>query len=77
VIGVDPVLMAATNSSAGVMGKMISPQNLSVGAAGVGAVGREGEILARVLVHSVILTTLMGVLAMLQAYVVPWMVPKL
>jgi lactate permease len=75
--GLDPVLMAATNSSAGVMGKMISPQNLSVGAAGVGAVGREGEILARVAVHSLILTTLMGLLALLQAYVVPWMVPKL
>jgi lactate permease len=75
--GFDPVLMAATNSSAGVMGKMISPQNLSVGAAGVGAVGREGEILAKVIVHSLILTTLMGLLAMLQAYVVPWMVPKL
>ena len=75
--GLDPVLMAATNSSAGVMGKMISPQNLSVGAAGVGAVGREGEILAKVLIHSIILTTLMGLLAMLQAYVVPWMVPKL
>jgi L-lactate permease len=75
--GLDPVLMAATNSSAGVMGKMISPQNLSVGAAGVGAVGREGEILAKVVVHSLILTTLMGLLAMLQAYVVPWMVPKL
>jgi glycolate permease/lactate permease len=75
--GLDPVLMGATNSSAGVMGKMISPQNLSVGAAGVGAVGREGEILAKVVVHSVILTTLMGLLAMLQAYVVPWMVPQL
>jgi lactate permease len=75
--GLDPVLMAATNSSAGVMGKMISPQNLSVGAAGVGAVGREGEILAKVIIHSLILTTLMGLLAMLQAYVVPWMVPKL
>jgi len=75
--GLDPVLMAATNSSAGVMGKMISPQNLSVGAAGVGAVGREGEILAKVIVHSLILTALMGVVAMLQAYVVPWMVPKL
>jgi glycolate permease/lactate permease len=75
--GLDPVLMAATNSSAGVMGKMISPQNLSVGAAGVGAVGREGEILAKVIVHSLILTTLMGLVAMLQAYVVPWMVPKL
>ena len=77
VTGVDPILMGATNSSAGVMGKMISPQNLSVGAAGVGAVGREGEILRRVLVHSLILTTLMGLLAMLQAYVVPWMVPTL
>ena len=75
--GFDPILMGATNSSAGVMGKMISPQNLSVGAAGVGAVGREGEILARVVVHSLILTAMMGVVAMLQAYVVPWMVPKL
>jgi glycolate permease/lactate permease len=75
--GLDPILMAATNSSAGVMGKMISPQNLSVGAAGVGAVGREGEILAKVIVHSLILTTLMGIVAMLQAYVVPWMVPTL
>jgi L-lactate permease len=75
--GLNPVLMAATNSSAGVMGKMISPQNLSVGAAGVGAVGREGEILAKVIVHSLIFTALMGVVAMLQAYVVPWMVPKL
>ena len=75
--GLDPVLMAATNSSAGVMGKMISPQNLSVGAAGVGAVGREGEILAKVILHSLVLTTLMGIVAMLQAYVFPWMVPHL
>ncbi len=75
--GLDPVLMGATNSSAGVMGKMISPQNLSVGAAGVGAVGREGEIFSKVIAHSLILTTLMGIVAMLQAYVVPWMVPKL
>jgi L-lactate permease len=77
VSGLDPVLMGATNSSAGVMGKMISPQNLSVGAAGVGAVGREGEIFAKVIFHSLILTALMGILAMLQAYVVPWMVPTL
>jgi glycolate permease/lactate permease len=75
--GLDPVLMSATNSSAGVMGKMISPQNLSVGAAGVGAVGREGEILAKVIFHSLILTGLMGLVALLQAYVVPWMVPRL
>jgi lactate permease len=77
VSGLDPILMGATNSSAGVMGKMISPQNLSVGAAGVGAVGREGEIFNRVIFHSLILTALMGVLAMLQQYVFPWMIPTL
>jgi glycolate permease/lactate permease len=77
VSGLDPVLMAATNSSGGVMGKMISPQNLSVGAAGVGAVGSEGAILRRVVVHSLVLTGLMGLLAMLQAYVFTWMVPRL
>ncbi|MFM8533157.1 MAG: L-lactate permease [Acidimicrobiia bacterium] len=77
VSGLDPILMGATNSSAGVMGTMISPQNLSVGAAGVGAVGREGEIFSKVIFHSLVLTALMGVLAMLQAYVLPWMVPTL
>jgi L-lactate permease len=77
VSGLDPILMGATNSSAGVMGKMISPQNLSVGAAGVGAVGREGEIFSKVIVHSLILTALMVVLAMLQQYVFPWMIPAL
>ena len=75
VSGLDPILMGATNSSGGVMGKMISPQNLSVGAAGVGAVGREGEIFRRVVGHSLLLTALMGLLAMLQAYVFTWMVP--
>jgi L-lactate permease len=62
VSGLDPILMAATNSSGGVMGKMISPQNLSVGAA-VGAVGREGEIFRRVVGHSLVLTSLMGLVA--------------
>jgi L-lactate permease len=76
VTGLDPILTAATNSSGGVMGKMISPQNLSVGAAGVGAVGREGEILRRVVGHSLLLTALMGLLAMLQAYVFPGIVPS-
>jgi len=68
VSGLDPILMAATNSSGGVMGKMISPQNLSVGAAGVSAVGREGEIFRHVIGHSLLLTSLVGLLAMVQAY---------
>jgi len=76
VSGLDPILMAATNSSGGVMGKMISPQNLSVGAAGVNAVGREGEIFRHVIGHSLVLTALVGLLAMLQAYVIPGMVAR-
>jgi L-lactate permease len=73
--GLNPVLTTATNSSGGVMGKMISPQNLSVGAAGVNQVGAEGAIFRRVVGYSLVLTALVGLLAMFQAYVVPWVVP--
>ena len=73
--GLDPVLTAATNSSGGVLGKMISPQKLSVGAAGVGAVGSEGVIFRRLIAHSLLLTALVGIVALLQAYVFTWMVP--
>ena len=48
----------------------------AIGAAGVGAVGREGEIFRRVIGHSLLLTALMGLLAMLQAYVLRWMIPS-
>src|SRR5947208_7678139 len=73
---VSPILTAATNSSGGVMGKMISPQNLSVGAAGVNRVGAEGDIFRRVIRYSLILTSAMGLLAMLEAYVLPGIVPS-
>ena len=72
---VSPILTAGTNSSGGVMGKMISPQNLSVGAAGVNKVGAEGAIFRRVIGYSLILTTLVGVVAMIEAYVIPGIVP--
>jgi lactate permease len=73
---VSPILTAGTNSSGGVMGKMISPQNLSVGAAGVNKVGSEGEIFRRVIGYSLILTSAVGVLAMIEAYVIPGIVPS-
>ena len=73
---VNPILTAATNSSGGVMGKMISPQNLSVGAAGVNKVGSEGEIFRRVIGYSLILTSAVGVVAMIEAYVIPGIVPS-
>ncbi len=72
---VSPILTAGTNSSGGVMGKMISPQNLSVGAAGVNKVGSEGEIFRRVIRYSLILTAGVGVVAMIEAYVIPGIVP--
>ncbi len=73
---VSPILTAGTNSSGGVMGKMISPQNLSVGAAGVNKVGAEGDIFRRVIRYSLILTAGVGVVAMIEAYVIPGIVPS-
>jgi L-lactate permease len=70
-----PVLTAATNSSGGVMGKMISPQNLSVGAAAIDRVGEEGNILRRTLGHSLILAAGIGIIAMLEAYVFTGLIP--
>ena len=72
---VSPILTAGTNSSGGVMGKMISPQNLSVGAAGVNKVGSEGEIFRRVIGYSLILTSAVGIVAMIEAYVIPGIIP--
>jgi lactate permease len=73
---VSPILTAGTNSSGGVMGKMISPQNLSVGAAGVNKVGSEGMIFRRVIGYSLILTSLVGIVAMIEAYVIPGIIPS-
>jgi lactate permease len=74
--GLDPLLLAAANSSGGVLGKMISPQNLAIGAAAVGMAGQEGDLFRRVLKWSVLLVLLMCVLVYLQSTsVLSWMVP--
>jgi lactate permease len=73
--GLDPTLLAAANSSGGVLGKMISPQNLAIGAAAVGLGGREGELFRRVLGWSIGLLLIMCVLVYLQSTpVLSWMV---
>jgi lactate permease len=74
-LGLDPVLMAATNSSGGVMGKMISPQNISTGTSVTGMTGREGEVLARTFKHSIALALILGLLVMAQQYLIPWIIP--
>lgn len=75
-VGLPPVLMAAANSSAGVLGKMLSVQNLAVAAAAVGMVGSEGALLRKLLPWSVGLLALITVLIVLQSTpVLGWMVP--
>ena len=74
--GLSPALMAAANSSGGVLGKMISPQNLAIGAAAVGMAGREGDIFRVVLKWSLLLVVLMAALVYLQSTaVLDWMLP--
>ena len=65
--GLDPTLMAAANSSGGVLGKMISPQNLAIGAAAVGMAGQEGDLFRKVLSWSLVLVLIMCVLVYLQS----------
>jgi lactate permease len=73
--GLDQTLLAAANSSGGVLGKMISPQNLAIGAAAVGMGGREGELFRRVLGWSLVLLLVMCVLVYLQSTaLLSWMV---
>jgi lactate permease len=71
----SPMLMAAANSSGGVLGKMISPQNLAIGAAAVGMAGQEGDLFRRVVKWSLILLAAMVVIVYLQSTsVLSWMV---
>ena len=71
-IGISPVLMAAANSSGGVMGKMIDAQSIVVASTATEWYGHEGEILRYVFWHSLALASLVGVLVFLQAYVAPF-----
>jgi lactate permease len=68
-------LLAGANSSGGVLAKMVSPQNLAIGAAAVGLAGKEGDIFRQVIGYSVVFVLLMGVLALLQSGALSFMVP--
>jgi lactate permease len=71
-LGLNPVLMAAANSSGGVMGKMIDAQSIVVASTATKWYGHEGEILRYVFFHSIALACLVGILVTLQAYVYPF-----
>ena len=68
----SPVLMAAANSSGGVMGKMIDAQSIVVASTATNWFGHEGDILRYVFFHSLALVILVGLLVTLQAYVPPF-----
>src|SRR5262249_52986291 len=76
----DPILIVATNSTGGVMGKMIDAQSITVATAACYEDPREGAhalgpIFRTVFWHSIVLAAFIGLIVMLQAYVFPWMVP--
>lgn len=74
--GLDPTLLVAANTSGGVVGKMISPQNLTIAATAVGLVGRESDIFRKVVLWSVGLIIAMCLLVGLQSTVLAWMLPR-
>jgi len=71
-LGLPPILMAAANSSGGVMGKMIDAQSIVVASTATNWYGHEGTILRFVFKHSIALACLVGLFVMLQAYVYPF-----
>ena len=73
-VGISPILASATNSSGGVMGKMIDAQSIVVAGVATGQLGGEGAILRYVFFHSLALACLVGLLVYLQAYVFPGMI---
>ena len=74
-LNLNPLLFAATNSSGGVLGKMISPQNIATGVSVTKLKGQEGAVLARTFVHSVALTLVLVVIVIIQQYLVPGIIP--
>jgi len=74
-LNVSPLLAAASNSSGGVMGKMIDAQSIVVAGVATGQQGNEGDILRYVFFHSIALAALVGLLVFLQHRFFPWMIP--
>ena len=74
-LNLSPILMCATNSAGGVMGKMIDAQSICIATAATNQVGNEGSIFRFVFWHSVALAAIIGVIVMLYAYVFPQFIP--
>jgi lactate permease len=75
-LNLNPVLFAAANSGGGVMGKMVSPQNIATGASVTSLCGQEGMVFRRTFPHSIILTTALAAVVAFQQFVIPWIIPR-
>jgi len=75
-LNLSPILMCATNSAGGVMGKMVDAQSICIATAATNQVGNEGSIFRFVFWHSVVLAAIVGVIVMLYAYVFPQFIPN-
>ena len=74
-LGISPVLMASANSAGGVMGKMIDAQSIVVASSACRLEGREADVFRAVFWHSITLASLIGLLVLLYAYAMPWIIP--
>jgi lactate permease len=75
-LGLNPILTAAVNSAAGVMGKMISIQSIAVAVAATGmTTADESKLFRFTIKHSILLMAVMGLVSMMFAYVLPQYVP--
>ena len=74
-LGLNPVLTTSANLFGGVMGKLISPQSIAVACAAVGLVGKETDIFRKTLKYSMILLGIVIVVVLLQAFIIPWILP--
>src|SRR2546423_11211888 len=75
-LGLSPILMGAANSSGGVMGKMIDAQSIVVASTATRWEGHEGDILRYLFFHSLVLAALVGILVMIQAYVLTFLIVR-
>jgi lactate permease len=75
-LNLSPILMCATNSAGGVMGKMIDAQSICIATAATNQVGNEGSIFRFVFWHSVALAAIVGIIVMIYAYVLPQFIPN-
>src|SRR5687768_3550946 len=74
-LGLSPILMGAANTTGGVMGKMIDAQSIVVSSSATHQQGREAEIFKAVFWHSIVLASLVGLIVMFYAYVMPSWIP--